>query len=200
VTRHPLLALLLLCACWCASPAAEPDPAPASPPEPLPIPETFAQASAGATRPVGDKWFAGGGIGLSFGTVDFIEVVPVVGYRFSPRFAAGLQLLYRYRKDGRYAQEVSTTDYGATLFGRFFVGGGAFLEGDVEYLSFEFIRSNLTTERRNETNFLAGVGLSRPIGKHTSFFIVALYNLTFDDQVSAYEEPWLIRAGVTVGF
>lgn len=167
-----------------------------SPTETFPIPESYAPARA-APR---DRWFAGGGIGLSFGTVDFIEIVPVIGYRFTPRIHAGLQLLYRYRNDGRYVEDVTTTDYGGTVFGRFFVGEGVFFEVDYEYISFELVNFDLSTYREDEGNVLGGIGYSAPISRHAGFFVVVLYNFTYDDRFSGYEDPWLIRAGVTVGF
>ena len=193
-----ILLVLLLVACgWTTAEAEPPWSAPASLAAASPAP-------AGGGAPAGppeNHGFAGGGIGLSFGDVDFVEVFPMVGYRFNRRFALGLELLYRYRKDSRFVRDVSTTDYGATLFGRYHVTPVIFLEADLEYLDFEFIQRDLSTDRFTEENLLAGVGLSQPMGARASFYAVALYNFTFDDEFpSAYSDPWVFRVGVAVGF
>ena len=40
---------------------------------------------------VKDKFFYGGGLGLSFGDVDYVEIAPLVGYRFLPKLDGGVQ-------------------------------------------------------------------------------------------------------------
>jgi len=47
--------------------------------------------------------FYGGGIGLSFGTIDFIEIAPMIGVQATDEFSTGISLLYRYRNDSRYS-------------------------------------------------------------------------------------------------
>ena len=148
------------------------------------------------------RTFFGGGIGLSFGDVDYIEVAPLVGLRVTPRIDAGLSLLYRWRSDGRYDPSIDTSDYGGTLFGRFRVMRSAFLEADWEYLNWEYIRSDLSTGRTNTSSFLAGGGYYQPLGGRTSFFFSALYNFSYDDNdpLEPYGSPWVFRAGIGMGF
>jgi hypothetical protein len=43
-----------------------------------------------------DKIIVGGGLGLSFGTITNISVMPKIGYRFTENFAAGIGLGYNY--------------------------------------------------------------------------------------------------------
>ena len=48
----------------------------------------------------------------------------------------------------------------------------------------------------------AGPGFSQSAGARTSFFVLALYNLTYDsnDLRSPYTDPWVFRVGVGFGF
>src|SRR5512139_2071357 len=91
-----LLALLPLAA------TAQTEPAP---PPPSPAPESLPPRP-----PASERLFWGGGIGMSFGDVDYVELSPLVGMRVTPRFDAGVSLTYRWRSDDRY--DVDTSDYG----------------------------------------------------------------------------------------
>jgi len=148
-----------------------------------------------------DRLFFGGGLGLSFGSVDYVEIAPLVGYQLSPQASVGGSLIFRYRNDDRYRESLSTTDYGGSLFGRYHVWNPLFVHAEAEYLSFEYIRFDLSTERDNFTSLFVGPGVNWPIGGRTSMFALALYNLAYDSgEPSPYDSPWIIRFGVGVGF
>ena len=148
------------------------------------------------------NWFFGGWFGLSFGVVDYAELAPMIGYRINRRVSVGADIIFRYRKDGRFAQDVTTTDYGAAIFSRVFVYKGFFVEGQFEHLSYEAVFSDLSVDRFTSDSLFAGAGLSLPAGGRSSFFVSVLYNLTWspDDFPSPYTDPWLLRVGIAVGF
>ncbi len=64
------------------------------------------------------RLFVGGTLGLAFGTYTIINVSPLVGYRFSQAFAAGVGINYSYYgyNDGYYNYKQSYA--GMSLFGR----------------------------------------------------------------------------------
>src|SRR5690554_7446721 len=70
--------------------------------------------------PFKDRLFFGGDLGLSFGTVTYIRVAPIIGYNISPKFAVGGGPSYQYYKDNRYSG-YETSIYGGSVFGRYFV-------------------------------------------------------------------------------
>jgi hypothetical protein len=146
-------------------------------------------------------WF-GGGVGMSFGTVDWIEIAPIVGYNATDKLSFGGGVLYRYRQDGRFPGDPSTNDYGANVFVRYRITPWLFGHGEYEYLNYEFIRSDLSTYRDTFNSILAGPGISRPLGQRTAFYGLALYNFSYDDNDinSPYDDEWVIRIGVSVGF
>jgi hypothetical protein len=190
-------------------PALAQTPAPQPPPTPTPAPEPTGQppdmpawepepTSATGQPGLRDRLYFGGGIGLSFGTVDYVELSPLVGFRVTPDFNLGLAVFYRYRNDGRYEEDVTTNDYGGSLFAQYQVVPTFFLHGEVEYVNYEYIMFDLDTERESDTNFLAGAGYGWPVGGGSVYFL-ALYNFNYDedDFTNPYDSPWVFRVGVT---
>ncbi len=163
------------------------------------IPSTaWSQASVGSSS---GRWFYGGGIGLGFGDTTYFSISPLVGYRVDDRLSVGGSLIYRYRSDDRYGRDLTTNDYGASVFGRYTIKGPFFVQAELEQLSYEYIRTNLTTARTDATSLFAGGGVSYPISPNVSAFATALYNFSYGSQSpSPYSSPWVFRIGVGVGF
>ena len=151
--------------------------------------------------------FVGGSLGLGFGDVDYVEVAPLVGTWLSPRVSVGGSLIFRYRNDaivriqGGDSDSVSTTDYGGSVFGRYFVWDAIYLQTEVEYLSYEVANFDLSTERDDCTSLFVGGGAATPIGGGSLIYVEVLYNVTYaDDELSPYASPWVTRIGVSFGF
>ena len=163
---------------------------------------SMAQEGPPPPLPAQSPWFYGGGIGLGFGDVDWIELYPLIGYRVNRQLSLGAGITWRYLNDDRFAGSPSTTDYGGNLFARFHVTPQWFLEADYEYLSHEFVRFDLSTGRDSFSTVLGGFGYSQPVGSRASLFILALYDFTHDDNdpFYPYADPWIVRAGLSAGF
>jgi hypothetical protein len=148
------------------------------------------------------RFFFGGGIGLSFGDVDYVELAPLVGYHFLPKLDGGLQLVFQYQHDSRYPEPVTLSNYGANLFTRYFVAPSFFVEAAYEFLNYEYALPSLDTSRSTFNSFLAGGGYFQPMGHSAGFYFSALYNFSYNgnDPYSPYTDPWDVQAGVTVGF
>lgn len=159
-------------------------------------------AAVAAASPVdaGSRLWFGGGVGAYFGDVNSVSVEPVIGYNVTERFAVGGRLLYRYRHDSRYDPSLSASDYGAGAFARYNLFRGIFVQGEYEYLDYEYRTFDGSEDRDNFDSVLAGAGFSRPMGSKSSFYFMALYNLNYDDRNSPYSDPWVFRAGVAFGF
>lgn len=160
----------------------------------------LAQATVGTSAATASDIFYGGTIGMGFGDVSYFELSPMIGKHLTPQVSIGGSVMYRWRSDDRYSQELNTEDYGATIFGRYRVTPNAYLQAEYEYLDYEYYKLNLTTERSDFSSFLAGGGLSQPIGENSSAFVTVLYNFSYDEPDSPYDEPWVFRVGVGVGF
>jgi hypothetical protein len=150
------------------------------------------------------RWFYGGYIGASFGDVEYVEIAPLVGYRLTPEFGMGLGLLYRYRTDNRYHDELTSTDYGANLFARYYVTSGLFVQGEYDNTSYEYFAdvNSSVTERDGYDAFLAGVGFNTGAGQGAGFYVLALYDFAYDenDPYRLYDSAVQFRIGVSVGF
>lgn len=145
--------------------------------------------------------FFGGSFGLAFGDVDYLEISPLAGVWLSSRLSVGGSLIYRYRNDDRYGESLSTSDYGGSVFGRYLIWNPVYLHGEIEYLSYEYLRFDLSTERDNFTSVFVGGGAAFPMGRRTSAYIQALYNLSYSSgEPSPYNSPWVVRFGIGVGF
>jgi hypothetical protein len=152
-----------------------------------------------------DRIFFGGGFGLSFSSYsDYVSVSPMIGYKLTPKVATGLQVQYRYTKYKQYITKFSTSDYGVSPFIRYNFYGPLFLHAEYEYLSYEYPVSTDKMARKAYNSFLAGGGFFQPLGRSAGFYIVALYNFSYKDraygEISPYDSPLILRAGVTAGF
>lgn len=148
-----------------------------------------------------DRLWFGGGIGAGFGTVDYVEISPIIGYDATERFSFGGGITYRYRSDDRFPGGLSTNDYGVNAFARYSLWRGIFAHGEYEHLSYEFVQSGVK-DRDDFRSVLLGPGFHRPLGKRTGLFVAALYNFSYDenDVFSPYDDEWVFRVGVSVGF
>ena len=152
-----------------------------------------------------DRAFTGGNLGLSFGTITNIYLAPVLGYRVTPRMAAGVGVIYQYVKDTRYNPDLSYSSYGFNIFSRYAIYGPLFVQAEYEYLNYEyfpFIGSAETARTGFNSVFLGG-GLAQPMGKNAAIILSAFYNVTYQGNSQPpppYNSPWVVRVGITAGF
>ena len=167
-----------------------------TPEPPAPPPPPRAEPKA----PFRQSVFVGGGVAAGFGTVDFVELSPLVGFHVVPRFDLGFQPFYRWMNDDRSSPSVSTTDYGAGVFARVRIVQGLFGEVDYQYSSYEYANGNGGTTRATHNAYLAGAGYTVPVGHNVGFYTSALYDFTYNDLDSPYDSPVRFQVGVSVGF
>ena len=148
------------------------------------------------------KFYVGGGLGFGFGDVDFVDLSGVFAYHVIPPVTIGLRLSWRNREDGRFDPELTTNDYSAAVFTRWFVKRPFFLHAEIERLSWEYVNADLSKARSDTNNFFVGGGVGHPLSKNVSLFATALYNLSYDSSEvrQPYDNPWILRAGVGFSF
>ncbi|MGQ0828812.1 MAG: outer membrane protein [Bacteroidota bacterium] len=144
-----------------------------------------------------DRMFFGGNIGLQFGTVTFVDVSPLVGYRITDKISAGIGVTYQYYhyKDNTY--DFETNVYGGRVFGRYFFTDYLFAHAEYEYLNLEAF--DFFPRRRVDVgSFLAGGGYFQRFGNGNSgIILMLLYNFT-ESVYTPYTNP-IIRIGVHIG-
>lgn len=154
-----------------------------------------------------DRLFFGGNFSLSVGTVTLIEVSPLVGYRLTPRWSAGIGIKYEYYKSsyqnfGSYATEnYSTSIYGTNVFTNYvffknFLSEGLSLMAQVEdeTLSLEkkYFKDYYSSGRFVLNSVFAGGGIRQRIGRRSSINILLLFNLN-ETQNSPYPSNPILK-------
>jgi hypothetical protein len=154
--------------------------------------------------PFKQRIVTGGGLGLGFGSVqDYFSVSPVIGYSITKKLIAGTGVTYRYTNYKYFKPSIKLTDYAVNPFVRYTIYKGFFVQTEYEYLNYEFPVTNVETTRLSFDSFLAGGGLIQPIGKNLAFYVMALYNFSYQQPVpgrySPYNSPFILRAGINIG-
>lgn len=154
-----------------------------------------------------DKVVFGGDFGLSFGSSTYIKIAPIVGYKITPRFTAGLGPIYiyeRYKYSGYIGGTLETSTYGGKVFASFVAlkstdEGGVFPIGNLllyaenevlsvepfawdPYLGYHF------GQRIAVDNLLMGFGLNQPIGRRFGVSLYILWDVT-NNPNSIYSNP-----------
>jgi hypothetical protein len=191
VKKLALVTLVLALALPALAQTPEPEPPAPAPPPP---------AKPGS--PSRAKFFFGGSVGAAFGTVDYIELAPLVGVRIAPRFELGVQPFYRWIDDGRYSPKVITHDYGARVFGRARIVSSLFAEADYQYTNYEYPLAGGGTTRSTHNAFLAGAGYTVRVAQNAGVFFSALYDFTYNanDPYRPYDSPLQFQVGAAIGF
>lgn len=159
-----------------------------------------------------DKVVFGGDFGLSFGSSTYIKIAPIVGYKITPRFTAGVGPIYiyeRYKYNNYIGGTLETSTYGGKVFASFVVlkstdEGGVFPIGNlllyaenevlsVEPFEWDLINGYHFGERIAIDNLLMGFGLNQPIGRRFGVSLFVLWDVTGNPN-SIYSNP-IIRFG-----
>jgi hypothetical protein len=159
-----------------------------------------------STKPVSkeNRWYYGGTVGFSFwNDYTYIGIYPLVGYKVTPKFSIGGKIGYSYYN--YHNTDLSTHNYGGSVFTRYRVIPQFYLHAEFVYFSYEEQTYDLQTRQygteRNWVPFiLLGGGLSQNIGQNVWAYVEVLFDVLQDDN-SPYEswDPF-ISIGVGVGF
>ncbi len=156
------------------------------------------------TSPTASKWYYGGTIGFSFwNDYTYIGIYPLVGYKITPKFSIGGKIGYSYYN--YHDTDLSTDNYGGSIFTRYRVIPQIYLHGEFVYFSYEnqtydFETKEYGTERNWVPYLLLGGGLSQQVGQNVWAYVEILFDV-LQDENSPYDE-WepFISIGVGVGF
>jgi hypothetical protein len=163
--------------------------------------ETNGQEEQGKTKEVTlrDRLFFGGNLGLAFGSVTYIGITPLAGYRITPSWSAGIGVKYEYYKtSGYYGDNYSTSIYGGSIFTEYMFlknvitkGISLIAHGEYEALSLDqqYFEDPLLPHGRFILNsVLVGGGIREHVGLRSSINIFILWNLS-QTALSPYENP-----------
>ena len=145
-----------------------------------------------------DKIYIGGNFGLQLGTYTYIDISPLVGYKFTNRFSAGPGIAYRYLSIRNVG---SNSIYGGKVFARYLISKQFFVHTEYESLNtqlYERFAGRDRIVREWVPGFFVGGGIAQPVGNRAAVMIYGLYNLLYDNVRSPYPSPWIISVGFTI--
>jgi len=158
------------------------------------------QQTVQEARRQASKIYYGGYINLSFGKYTVIGAEPMIGYKITPKFSAGVKLRYDYIKDKRYSTTYTTSNYGGSLFTRYRIIPALYLHAEYAYYNYELFYSNETSERKWVPFLFLGAGYSQRLGGNAWLNLQILFDV-LQNSHSPYNnwEPFY-SVGVGVGF
>ena len=154
-----------------------------------------------------DRLYFGGNLSLSVGTITAIQISPLVGYRLTSRWSAGIGFDYEYYKSsGQYfgnyhVSSYSTSIYGGNIFTNYvflknFPTDGISLLAQTEYdvLSLErkYFQDYTSSGRFLLHSVFIGGGVRQRMGKRSSLNLLLLWNLN-ETQYSPYFSNPIIK-------
>jgi hypothetical protein len=151
-------------------------------------------------RPIGQKLYFGGGVGLTFGTYTRIALYPIVGYKITRNLSLGVELGYEYIRDNRYSESIDASNYGASIFARYRIIPQLFVHAEYAIYNYELFYVDLSSERVWVPFLFLGAGFSQQIAPRT--FLIA--SVKFDvlqnpnSPYSNWSPFWNI--GISYGF
>lgn len=135
----------------------------------------------------------GGGRDLYGNRYTYISVSPLVGYRITIPWSAGLGVNYIYYRFPD--NNVTLNQYGASPFMRYQFGK---LFAYAEYSLISVPKFD-NSSRKVYDRLPIGLGYSIPIGSKASLNAMALYDLLYDKKNSVFYSPWVFRVFVSAG-
>jgi hypothetical protein len=122
-----------------------------------------------------------------------MEVSPLVGYKFSPKFSAGVGITYQYYHYQDRFYNIQTNVYGTRIFGRYMITNNLFAHAEYEYLNLEAF-DFYPSRRVDVESFLAGGGYIQRFSGRFAIVTMILYNFT-PSYYTPYQNP-VIRIGM----
>jgi len=149
----------------------------------------------------------GGYFGAQFGDITLIDIAPLVSYRVTEKFHAGLGITYQFYKDSRYYPDYKTNSYGGSIFGRYFIwrdlfGHFEYAPLNVNYYDYYYDNNGSYIYREKGSvwvhDVLLGGGYRQWMGQKAFMSLMFLWNVN-ETYFSPYRNP-IIRIGFGVGF
>ena len=176
----------------------------------------FAQSKAKEVKRFSDKIFFGGSIGLLFGSITRVDILPQVGMWVIPQWAVGVGGRYTFMKDNHNIVSGDTKPFKSHIWGvsaftqilpfpdldkAFKIGihGGPIFQGEWEGLYLDKsigVSSSSNSDGKGWVHLvLVGVGYRFPLGDKAALNLLAMWSLT-DSRYSPYSSNPMLRISV----
>lgn len=147
------------------------------------------------------RWYGGGSVGFSFGTITSISIMPEAAYAITEDLFIGAGVGYNYYQNNNSVPVRRITEWGGKLYLRYYVFNDFF--GQVEYAPVYQNDSYYVGLSGSEwiywDYFYGGVGYRSWVGGKSFMSIAILFDLKNLDQIDFGYNPF-IRFGIGIGF
>ncbi len=163
----------------------------------------------------------GGGFGLGIGNITNVSISPIVGYRVSDRFSAGVGLGYQYVRIKNYSElfdasnntvykPLTASIYSPSVWMRYILWNNIFAHVEYEhnFMTQRQYRNNNSIYlgaieevklRVNAPSLLVGAGIRQPVSDRVSILFQGMYDV-IQDKNSPYRGTIAFRFGIVAGF
>ncbi|MEX2514088.1 MAG: hypothetical protein WD398_14375 [Cyclobacteriaceae bacterium] len=150
--------------------------------------------------PLKDRMYFGGNLSLQISSITFIDVSPLAGAMISEKYSAGLGATYQYFNN-RFYRNAASHVYGGRIFNRYNIFPRIFLHVEYEALNVKVANPIPNTNdyfftRDWVPGLFGGAGYFTPFGIRGGMNFMLLYNFTYDNIRSPYNEPYVFRVGL----
>lgn len=145
-----------------------------------------------------NRWYTGGNVSLGLGTITYVQLAPLVGYKLTEKYSLGAGVNLSLYYNNIYGQSLAV--YGGRIFNRYILSDNIFLHA--EYLQLNYPTYDITGQltRKFYPRLFAGAGYTTSVGGGVSFYALFLYDVLWRKTNSAFATPLSIRAGIGIGF
>lgn len=160
-----------------------------------------------ATRPRSkfrENFFLGGNFGFQFGTVTFVDISPLAGYRVFKNGSVGLGVTYQYLNWETRGGSFTTHTYGGRIFARHIIWKGIMAHTEFEMLNLDCfdedhyrLSGELRIAREWIPGALFGAGYYQRLGARAGITALILFN-ALQSECTPYANP-VIRIGFNMG-
>jgi hypothetical protein len=151
-----------------------------------------------------ENLFIGGNFGFQFGSVTFVDISPLVGYRVFKDLSLGLGITYQYLDWETRGGRFTTHTFGGRVFARYIIWKGIMAHAEFEMLNldcFDEDHYRLSGEFRVAREWvpgaLFGAGYYQRLGGRAGITALILFNALQSD-CTPYANP-VIRIGFNLG-
>ncbi len=193
--------LLLFCTVLCcASAFGQSDTAKTTTPVQTTAPAATPPKTKKDTRPLKDRLDFGLGTGFWITpSQTYVEVAPLLAYRFPKVLVTGVGYRYIYRHD-RYTNN-DLNSYGPNIFARANLTKRIYLWTEYEYLNTQhyngsYVNNEVSRTTSHADSWFVGLGFIRQVGRRGGISMQLLYNILYErNQYSPYYSAFTYRVG-----
>jgi len=156
-----------------------------------------------AKSPLMKRLYFGGTFGATFGTYSSVRINPLIGYKITPKLSAGVTFTYEYFKNKYYSQDLTSNNYGGSLFARFRIIPAIYVHAEYALISYENYYQDLDQiySVREPVPFLfLGGGYSQRLAGNSWLNFQILFDVLQNEKSPYSSNQPFYSLGVGVGF